>query len=301
MSSDPFRDLGRSLTDICDAYRACRLGASPSIFADGSPAAIESSTEPLAGAWGDTPTADANRSVLLFIEAVVDHLRGMATLFADATTLYAPFTVARSAMEIAAQSWYLLEPEVGAEERALRGINMRLRALWEQAQLPGDDQRDWAKKTREDALKRVDALLSTARSMNIETKAGKRYTPPRVANGLKSTLALVDECVSVVTPGLGSVYWRHGSAITHGQIHGLLSVYEPVLEQSGESVLSGYASTEIRLSARQAVLRSSGALLASRAAVERLCTHMGWEWAELRSKFDIAFAVWGRVGELDKA
>ncbi|MFJ8827606.1 hypothetical protein ACIREE_38375 [Streptomyces sp. NPDC102467] len=131
MSSDPWKDLASSLTRLHDVYYAdhVKMVTGPDFWTADSPAAVESAQEPYAQVWGAAPTRDATMNVMLPVAAALDHLAALATLLTSPATVYAPFTVARSAIDIAVQVWYALEPGIGARERAVRHVNSRLRSL----------------------------------------------------------------------------------------------------------------------------------------------------------------------------
>ncbi|MET8592868.1 hypothetical protein [Streptomyces sp. NPDC005078] len=296
MSKDPWRDLSASLAALRKTHDSALMAAQAADFSPvaGSPAALECATEPLAGPWGDTPTADANTSVLLQVTAAMDHLLGLETLLTG-PSLYAPFTVARSVIDIASQAWHQLEPGIGGKERALRHINSRLRSLWEQTKLVEDDSRAEAQKIRNDAQQRINVIVSCAQMHHLAVRSpNDRRRAPTVGTPLKSTTVLANACVSDTVPNLGAAFWRFTSAITHGQAHGLMSAFAPT---EGGS-LPGAAVGQLQISAKDVAIRAAGAPLAVISMLQRLYAHFGWPVGDLDRSGHRLVMVWARVGEV---
>lgn len=300
MSTDPWKDLSDSLVRLHDAHyrQHGKMVHQTTLYASGSPAALECASEPYAGAWGSKPTLTAVTDLLLPVAGVMDHLLAVATLLTGPASVYAPFTVARSVIEISAQTWYRLEPDIGAEERTLRHVNSRLRSLWEQAQLVSKDESPEARTQRDHAHRRMDEIVAAARARNIPARGrGDGRRPPSLGNGHKGTLGLADECISSTVPGLGSTYWRLLSSMAHGQQHGLVQAFAAAVD-SRAPVVEGASVGQLSLSAQQAALRAAGAPLACIAMLDRLYTYLGWDDTEMQSATQALLITWSRIGQI---
>lgn len=293
--------MAAALARLHDAYyiqhgRTAHLGE---MHMPGSPADLECAQEPYADVWGPTPTRDATIDVLLPVMAALDHLKAMETLLASPGSVYAPLTLARSVMEISAQVWYLVEPEIGPEERAIRHVNRRLQSLWEQMQIPGKATDEAAEKMRRQARARMDDIVQAARACGIQARGrGDERRPPAVGTPLKSTTTLVEECVSAASPRLGPLFWRFYSAVTHGQSHGLLASFTAVGPDSGAPDVTGVSFGQIQLAPTDAAIQTAGAPLAAISMLERLFTLLGWDDSELKAAKFSVLTTWGRVGRI---
>lgn len=232
---DPWKDLSASLVKLHDTYymQHGKMVNRTTMYISESPAAEECAREPYAGAWSPTPNLAAVTSLFLPVAGALDHLLAMATLLTGPPSMYAPFTVARSVLEISVQTWYLLEPGIGAEERALRSVNVRLRSLWEQSQLVGVDESPEWRAQLDHVQRRMDEIVAAARARNISARGrGDGRRSPWVGSGPKSTVKLADECLGSAVPGLGSTFWRSLSSVAHGQAHGLVQAFRPAVDGS---------------------------------------------------------------------
>ncbi|MFI1246491.1 hypothetical protein OHA63_20820 [Streptomyces anulatus] len=300
MSVDPWKDLSDSLIKLHDAHnRQCsQMMRQTTVYAVGSPADKECAAEPYAGVWGSKPVSGAVTDLLLPVSAALDHLYAVATLLTGPPSIYAPFTVARSVIEISVQLWYRLEPEIGAEERTIRYVNSRLRSLWEQSQMFSNDERAEARQHQNHTHRRMDEIVSAARAQNLPARGrGDGRRPPSIGSGHKGTLGLADECISATVPGLGSTYWRLLSSMAHGQAHGLVQAF--TASTDGEvPVIEGASVGELKLSAQQAALRAAGAPLACIAMLDRLYAYLGWDSTEVRSAAQAHLVTWSRIGQI---
>lgn len=299
---DPWKDLSASLVKLHDTYymQHGKMVNRTTMYISESPAAEECAREPYAGAWSPTPNLAAVTSLFLPVAGALDHLLAMATLLTGPPSMYAPFTVARSVLEISVQTWYLLEPGIGAEERALRSVNVRLRSLWEQSQLVGVDESPEWRAQLDHVQRRMDEIVAAARARNISARGrGDGRRSPWVGSGPKSTVKLADECLGSAVPGLGSTFWRSLSSVAHGQAHGLVQAFRPAVDGSTPEGGGGPLG-QLSLSARQAALYAAGAPLACMAMLNRLYAYLGWDETELQSAAQVLLTTWTRVGQLPR-
>jgi hypothetical protein len=306
MSSNPWRDLAASLTRFCEA-----LDDAPDVggFAPGSPAAVECAQEPLADKWGERPARDANLSALLLVQAAVDHLRALATVLTTQGIIYAPATLARGAVEAAAQAFYLLDPHIDARERVRRHMNNLLASLHEVRWLilgfeNAADDADAAAAARpsphEVAAEKTDRiqriLESAERHGFIVRRKDDRMRPPYLEPQPPKALSLVETAVSAADPQLGATYWRLMSSVAHSQPHGLT----PFLARVNLPVdpVYGDAVGQVQASAQETALRLFGTPLAAASLVERLFPHMGWDLRTMQLPTVTVLRVWARVANV---
>lgn len=300
MSSDPWKDLSDSLVRLHDAHyrQHGQMMQQSKLYAPGSPAAVECASNPYAGVWGENPVSTAVTGMLLPVAGALDHLYALATLLTGPTSVYAPFTVARSVVEISAQTWFRLEPGIGAEERTIRYVNSRLRSLWEQAQLFDKDERPESQEQQNRAYGRMDEVVAAARAQNLQARGrGDGRRAPWVGTAHKGTLGLADDCISSAVPGLGSLYWRLLSSMAHGQTHGLVQAFTSSTDGTAPSI-EGSAVGQLSLSAQQAALRAAGAPMACIAMLDRFYEYLGWDSVEVRSAAQALLVTWSRIGHL---
>lgn len=298
MSTDPWQALAGSLTALHDSF-ATKQNAERG-FADGSPAHEECREETLAGAWGDSPAHDANLTVMMSAYAVMDHLNALATLLGGPPSVYAPFTVARSAMDIAAQAWFLLEPGIGARERVRRHINTRLHSLKEQSLLTGADTSPHADRIREHSREKTDRILESARQhgFTVVGKKNDKVRPLSLGQPMPKTTHLVQQCADA-SGKLGGVFWRHGSAVAHGLHHGLLSAFVPAADGQPASE-NGVTYGALSLSPKDAALQAAGAPLTAIMMLFRLYEQYGWDTEDLSRTVRELLKTWSAVAELGR-
>ncbi|MEU8717929.1 hypothetical protein [Streptomyces sp. NPDC048663] len=251
----------------------------------GSPAALELQADDLAGEWGACPVQDAYLGAIARVPAVMDHLDALGVLFASPGGLMASYTVARSVLDIATKSWFLLEPEVGARERVRRHMNYRLQSLKEQSLLVGDSQSAEAGATRQGASERTERILRAARHHGffVKGKMADKVRPCYLGpDRVPSTTEMAGE---VITPGgsLGALLWRTTSAVAHGQTHGLMMFYgqPPGAPVTGPD--DHFEYRQMQSSPQDAALGCAGAPFAALTMLRRLYSHCGWPAAELET------------------
>ncbi|MFJ3673990.1 hypothetical protein ACIPSE_46900 [Streptomyces sp. NPDC090106] len=224
----------------------------------------------------------------------MDHLDSLAVLFKSPGGITASHTLARAALDIAIGPWFLLEPGIGGRERVRRYMNLRLQSLKEQTQLETGHS-DTA--IREHAEGRIAQIVDTARVHGFDVRRERdRYKPPHLGAQMPSTTSLAPEIIAPGVPVLGALFWRLGSAVAHGQQHGLTMFFEPV-DQPVQPV-HGDAAAQMQASSKDTALRCGGAPLAAIGMLERLYTQYGWPADGLKTAVTGVISTWQSVAEV---
>ncbi|MBB5109153.1 hypothetical protein [Streptomyces spectabilis] len=292
MHVDPWAELARSLDGLRSAFYSS-LAASRGFLPD-SPAEEECKRDALAGSWGAQPVRDANIAPLAAVSVVLDHLDSLGILFKSSGGITASHTIARAVLDIAIGPWFLLEPGIGERERVRRYMNLRLESLKEQTQLETGSP---ATAMRQHAEDRIALILDAARLHGFDVRRERdRYKPPHLGAQVPSTTSLASKIVAPNDPVLGALFWRLGSAVAHGQQHGLTMFFErtdqPVQPAQGD------AAAQMQASPKDTALRCGGAPLAAVSMLQRLYAQYGWPTDGLRTAVSGVISTWQTVAEV---
>lgn len=289
---DPWSELARSLEGLRSAFYAS-LAASRG-FLPGSPADEECKRDTFAGSWGAHPVRDANIAPLTAVSAVLDHLDSLGVLFKSPGGITASHTIARAVLDIAIGPWFLLEPGIGERERVRRYMNLRLQSLKEQTQLETGSSNT---AIRQHAAERTSQIIDAARGHGFDVRRERdRYKPPHLGAQIPSTTSLASEIVAPNVPVLGPLFWRLGSAVAHGQQHGLTMFFE----QTDQPVqpTHGDVAVQMQASPKDTALRCGGAPLAAISMLQRLYTQYGWPTDRLKTAVSDVISTWQSVAEV---
>jgi len=287
MSSDPWGDLTDSLTAVCDQFSQDREAHEG--FLAGSPADLEVSGEPYADGWGSTPGRDANMAAVLLAIVAVDHLAGLAVLLRpQARLIYGPSAQARSAMEVAARGYHLLDPGIPPLERIRRQQNERLVSLSEGKRLV-----EVLKQPQESTDKlneRAKAILDSARRQGLAPHP--KPDPPYIGSRPDSATTLIDHAVGQ-PEGLGSTYYKVMSAVAHGRAHGITQYFThhgALLDRT-----HGDAFGSIETTPQQTAQYLSGAPRAMANMLVRLYSQFGWSDTDMQRALTRMRQTWDRI------
>jgi hypothetical protein len=296
MSSDPLADLARSLTDFAQAFRDV-LTRNPQP-APGSPAEKEGEGEQFAGDWGEHPSRDIFAATYLQVTSCTDHLLALAPVLTSRRSVFAPYTLARGALEAAAGACYLTDNGIDARERLRRNMNSRLVGFCEQI---------WMLKTStftsDDAArkiayneKRIGQFERTATRHGFRFEKAKRIgvsayldkpTPP--------IMDLVGLAVDNQAPELGKTYYRLLSAAAHSEIHGLARLLVPVGSTPGRP---GEALAAVNLDAESLARELVAGPLAAHSMAKGVEWFTGCDLSDLHGPANQMLCTWARVGKL---
>ncbi|GAA3797145.1 hypothetical protein GCM10022403_033840 [Streptomyces coacervatus] len=288
MSSDAWGDLTNSLTAVCDQFSQDRQIYEG--FLTGSPAALEVVGEPYADDWGPRPSRNANMAGLLLTLVAVDHLACLAALLRpQSRVIYGPSAEARSAMEVAARGYHLLDPEITPLERICRQQNERLVSLSEGKRLAV------LLKQPQESINVLDnrtkAIFDSARNHGL-TPHPKANPHPYIGSKPPSATKLIDEAVGQ-PKGLGETYYKVMSAVAHGREHGITQyfTYQGALLDPTHADAFGSIETTPKMTAQYL----SGTPRAMANILDRLYDRFGWPGAAIQPALTRMRATWDRI------
>lgn len=200
--------------------------------------------------------ADVGR---LRLEMVDEHIRTVASLTRQTEIFFALYTVARTAAEVSARAWWLLNPSLSASDRAARSI--------------ADQQYSFQQlQSRSENRERA-----TQRSRELESLANRHGIQPSKRNRRPDASGLLDILFADDDHQLGSFVYELLSAFTHGTQYALLQMLAPVGEVNDEDIIT----TQMRTGAAWEASVLLMAMLPYLRAVEAQATLHGWPTREL--------------------
>ena len=293
MSSNPFKDLERSLTGYCDALAESREKSKGGIEPD-SPAAREAEADTLADEWSATPALDAALGGGLSVTAAADQFRGLAILIGSPGVIYPTVAVARSAFEAALQARFLLDGRVDARERVRRHMNTRLVSAREKMWLfDSFADPELEAEGYQRAFDEERRILASAGRQHFATKVPKqRFQAPFLEPRPLGEGELAKELFTADRGRLGPWFWRSMSAVSHSQPHGLVQYLR---REVGGVAHTDRVTVGFEVSAQQLAQRLFICVHAIQAMAAAAVVHLGWDPAPMSSPGRTLSAVWGRI------
>ncbi|MFH9073206.1 hypothetical protein [Streptomyces alboflavus] len=300
MSSDPWGDLADSLDAVREPFERDR--DTHQGFLPGSPAALEAASEPFADDWATAPSRNANIAGVHLATVAMDHLAGLATLLRthEPACIYGPSSLARSAIEISARCYYLMEPGISPLERIRRQQGERLAGLWEQKKLAEVMSSGKMSAEVQESIARMDLRMK-----EIADSAHRHGLTPRVKDKKRlpflagpgaskpvSSTSLVEELVGQ-GKGLGTISYQTLSAVGHGREQGMIQYFnrQGVLLDRTHGDLFG----SIEASAQQTAVNLAGTPIATFGMLDRLYAQFGWPSLSVGPPAKRLLQIWGRV------
>jgi hypothetical protein len=212
-----------------------------------------------------TPYAAAS----LLMTGVLDNLGSIRQLIDDPMPAIGPTLIARSAMEIGAAAWWLMEPGIGARRRTCRLLVLSLISARRAAQVAEELRDDQA---RREGLAQEDRVLALIRDLAISQPTGNRYRPLIEGEIFPEATELTARMLEPCYPGRTGTesFYRSYSAVLHGQLYGLMNFMTPVIQDDGRILLSWQLRGSVLYGAVEV------ALLSFREPFKRINQHMGW-------------------------
>ncbi|TXJ80008.1 hypothetical protein E2C11_11530 [Streptomyces lavendulae] len=273
-------------------------------FLPGSQAALEVSGEPFADDWGKAPSRNANMAGLQLARVAMDHLAGLSILLRThkPVCVYGPSSLARSTIEVASRSYYLLEPGLLPLERIRRHESDRLMSLWEQKRIAEAASGTTSAKMQA-AIDHLDSRMKTvvesAKRHGLTPRVKDLKRPPFIAGlGVTKGVGATDLVEALIGQGngLGTVSYQTMSAVAHGRQHGMMQY----LKSQGVLLdrTHGDAFGMIEATAQQAAVDLAGTPLAAFRMLDRLYDHFGWPSGEVGPAARRLLQVWARIAEI---
>lgn len=221
------------------------------------------------GPWGAVPPRTAYAAANLMMTAVLDDLGSLQQLLDAQMPVIGPTIIARSAVEIASTVWWLMEPGIGARQRVCRELVLSLTSARRAGQLAKDME---ASEAVTEALGQETRALQRIADLNIGQPTGKHYSP--VIEGERTSTATdgTAEMLKMVLPAKASkeAIYRVYSAVTHGEIYGLMNFMAPGVSSNGQAVIHWHLDPAVLDSTIQVAIGSF------REAHRRIQRVMGW-------------------------
>lgn len=211
--------------------------------------------------WGEDPARTAYAAANLMMTGVLENLAALHQLVNDQMPVIGPTVVARSTIEISSGAWWLMEPGIGARARVCRELVLSLTSARRAKQLATDfrntgfDVSDAIKEAEQqeaNVLQRITDLAITAPSGGyMPTIEGE--TAPDATHG---TAAMLRSAMPASIPGT-SIY-RTYSAVTHGEIYGLMNFMAPGVTSDGTKILHWHLPPDVLNSTIQMTISAFG-------------------------------------------
>lgn len=198
--------------------------------------------------WGDDQPRTAYAAANLMMHGVLDNLAALYQLLDDRMSVIGPTVVARSAIEIASGVWWLMEPGIGVRTRVCRELVLSLTSARRAGQLAGEFQATGidvseaiAEAAQQEArvLQRIAVLGIDPPSAGFSPKIENQKAPD-ATHGIAEMLKTV---VPAGTPG--TAIYRTYSAVTHGEIYGLMSFMAPGASSDGTNLLHWHLPPDV--------------------------------------------------------
>jgi hypothetical protein len=253
------------------------LGAPQWEATAGSEAAVEMANTELGpgGPWGAERLISAYSMADLMMTGVLDNLACLRQILDDKMAVIGPTVVARSTIEIASTAWWLMEPRIGARRRVCRELVVSLTSARRAGQVARSMQATgYHTSTPEvrcaarEALQGESQILQRITDLGIGAPTGRPYEPiiegETTGSATDATGALLRAVIPANAPP--DLVYRTYSAITHGELYGLLTFMEP----SDSNMLRWHLPPQLLDSTVQL------ALAAFSQAYRRIRKVMGW-------------------------
>lgn len=219
--------------------------------------------------WGEDPARTTYALANFLMTGVLDNLSSIWRLVGDPMPVLSPTVMARSALEMGATAWWLMEPGIGVRPRVCRELVRSLTSARRAAQVAVelDDPIGQAEGQAQEGnvLKRIDDL-------GVSAPTGLKFSPviegESFPDATKLTAAMLRPLLPTGSPG--ESFYRSYSAVTHGEVYGLMSFMTPVPQPDGRDLLVWQLPAPVLDSTTQM------AICAFRQPFERIRRVMGW-------------------------
>jgi hypothetical protein len=236
-----------------------------------------------AAEWSQEPVADCYVLAQVRLLAAVDHFAAVRELLESPDFIYAPASLARTALECTGRAWWLLDPEIDVESRVKRGAADRLVSMGELARTPIPE-------VKAHARERIDRILVGARRFDLEavrTRTGVyRGLGDVIIPGIMETLR---EQLGETT---GEVAYRELTLIAHGEPYGLIASSRVVADPTGRYE-KGLFAPEVK--AGTVASRMGAVVLSYMEAVDREVRLFGWDRTDWEASRDESKKAMGRL------
>jgi hypothetical protein len=221
------------------------------------------------GPWGDAAPRTAYAAANLLMTAVLDDLGSLQQLLSPRMPVMGPTVIARSAVEIAATVWWLMEPGIGVRRRVCRELVLSLTSARRAGQLTQDME---ASQSVTHALGQEAKVLQRIADLGLAQPTSRKYAPaiegetaPEATHGTAAMLKLL-----LPPSASNEAIYRSYSAVTHGEIYGLMNFMAPGVSSNGQAMIHWHLDPSALDSTIQVAIGSF------REAYRRIQRVMGW-------------------------
>jgi hypothetical protein len=231
------------------------------------------------GAWGPRPPSTAYATADLLMTGVLDNLACLRLILDDEMPVIGPTIVARSAIEIASTAWWLMEPRIGVRRRVCRDLVISLTSARRAGQVACKMQATGYHTSTPEvgsavsiALHLEANVLQRIADLGISPPTGPRYDPiVEDEQALSATDATGAMLRAVVPPNAPPDFvYRTYSAITHGELYGLMNFLAPDVSPDGSPLLHWHLPPNVLDSTVQVTIA------AFQQTYQRIRKVMGW-------------------------
>jgi hypothetical protein len=267
--------VSREALEVTLRFGERQLGPAKWEPAPGSEAAAEIAntlTRTNGDPWGEDPPRTAYAAANLMMTGVLDNLASLGQLLGDQMPAMGPTIIARSAIEIASGAWWLMEPGVGACRRVCRELALSLTSARRVGQIAGKFRQQGFSQPAEVAAAAQEEARVLQRIIDLGiAPVGTGYRPKvgteQAMNDTDATALMLKALIPAAPP---EFVYRAYSAVTHGQMYGLMNFMAPGVSSDGPNLLHWYLPPDALNSTVQL------AIAAFREVYKRIQAVMGW-------------------------
>jgi hypothetical protein len=223
--------------------------------------------------WGEDPPRTAYAAANLMMTGVLDNLASIHQVLGAQMAVIGPTVLARSAIEIASGAWWLMEPGIGARRRVCRELALSLESARRAKQVAGEFQATGFQvgQAITDALQQEGRVLQRITDLGIASPS-TGFSPVIENQMARSATAATAAMLKAVLPASvpGASVYRTYSAVTHGEIYGLMNFMAPGVTSDGSTLLHWHLPPDVLDSTIQL------AIAAFRESYRRINKVMGW-------------------------
>jgi len=206
------------------------------------------------GLWRQGPPMTAYAAANLMMTGVLDNLSCLHQILDETMPVIGPTVVARSAIEIASTAWWLMEPRIGVRRRVCRELVISLISARRAGQVARGMQSTGYHTSGpqvgnavSDALQQEARVTQRITDLGIGPLTGRTYEPviegEQASNATAATGAMLRAVVPANAPP--DFVYRTYSAITHGELYGLMNFMTPGVPSSGSALLDWYLPPDV--------------------------------------------------------
>jgi hypothetical protein len=268
---------GQAALDATLRFGQRHLGPAKWEPASGSEAAAELSnnqTRQDGSPWSGDPPRTAYAAANLMMTGVLDNLASINQVLGIQMPVIGPTVLARSAIEIASGAWWLMEPGIGVRRRVCRELALSLESARRAKQVAEEFQATGFQVGQEitDASQQEARVLQRIADLGITPPTQSGFSPAiegeRAMSATGATASMLRAVLPTSIPG--QFVYRTYSAVTHGEIYGLMNFMAPGVTSDGSTLLHWHLPPDVLDSTIQL------AIAAFRESYRRINKVMGW-------------------------